>query len=58
MIKKKQKNYYRPLLGELMKEVIEKQKQIIRETCYNCVEPSDKEVGEILAKKLIENKLI
>jgi len=55
---KEKKNNYRPVLGELMKEAIEKQKQKIKEICYDCVNPSDREAGEILAKKLIENKLI
>lgn len=45
-------------IGPLLKEVLEKQKEIIKETTWDCVKPSDYEVGEIIAKKLTESKLI
>ena len=45
-------------IGPLLKKVMEKQKEIVKETTWDCVKPSDYEVGEIIAKKLTESKLI
>ncbi len=45
-------------IGVLLKQVLEKQKQKINEVTYGCVKASDYEAGEIIAKKIIENKLV
>ncbi|MFP4018963.1 MAG: hypothetical protein ACLFUH_06915 [Bacteroidales bacterium] len=56
-IKKKEKDF-RPYLGELMKEVLNKQRKKVIKACYGHASPSYKEVGEIIAQKIIDNKLI
>lgn len=43
-------------IGPLLKELIEKQKEIINKHTYGCVNGSDYEAGEIIAKKM-EGKL-
>jgi hypothetical protein len=45
-------------IGKLLKEVLERQKGKIKSVTYDCVNPSDFEAGEIIAKKIIENKLV
>jgi len=45
-------------IGPLLKEKFETQKEIIKETTWDCVKPSDYEVGEIIAKKITESKLM
>lgn len=39
-------------VGPLLQQALEKQKKNIKEATYNCVEPSDYEAGEIIAKKV------
>lgn len=39
-------------IGKLLKQALEKQKDSIRKATYDCVDPSDYEAGEIIAKKL------
>jgi hypothetical protein len=45
-------------IGPLLKKIIEIQKDIIKETTWDCVKPSDYEAGEIIAKKITESKLL
>jgi len=40
-------------IGPLLKKVIEKQKEQIKEATYDICNPSDYEAGEIIAKKFI-----
>ncbi len=40
-------------IGEKLRQVLDKQKKQISEATYNCVEPSDLEAGEILARKFL-----
>jgi len=42
-------------IGPLLREVINKQKELINEHTYGCVKGSDYEAGEIVAKKLEGN---
>ena len=44
--------------GSLLRNVLDKQKENIKKVTYDCVSSSDYEAGEILAKKIIESKLI
>lgn len=44
--------------GPLLKKVLEKQKVIIKEATWDCVKASDYTAGEIIAKKIIESKLL
>lgn len=39
-------------VGPLLREVLDKQRQKIEEATYHCVNPSDYEAGEIVAKKI------
>lgn len=41
-------------IGPLLKQVMEQQKEQIKEATYDCVKPSDLETGEILAKKFLK----
>jgi len=45
-------------IGPLLKDIFEKQKEIIKETTWDCVNPSDYEVGEIIAKKIMDKGII
>ncbi len=45
-------------IGKKLKEVLEKQKEAIKKVTWECVQASDYEAGEIIAKKIIEKKLI
>ena len=45
-------------IGPLLKKLFEKQKQIIKKTTWECINPSDYEVGEIIAKKMIEGNVL
>jgi len=55
---KSEEKDFRPYLGELMKKVLDKQRERVIDACYGHANPSYKEVGEILAQKLIDNKLV
>lgn len=50
MVEKKEEFTIR--IGPLLKKTIEKQKNLIKEATYDCVESSDYEAGEIVAKKV------
>ena len=41
-------------IGIKLRQVLDQQKDQIREATYNCVKPSDLEAGEILAKKILK----
>ena len=45
-------------IGPLLKDLFEKQKVKIKDVTYDCVNPSDYEAGEVIAKKIISNRLI
>ena len=45
-------------IGPLLKDILEKQKRKVSEATYECVRPSDYEVGEIIAKKVIASKTL
>lgn len=55
--KKKNKTY--PIrIGELLKKVLDKQKELINRAGYGCLAPSYLEAGEVLATKIINEKLV
>ncbi len=39
-------------IGPLLREVLNKQKELIKKHTYDCVKGSDYEAGEIVAKKV------
>jgi hypothetical protein len=41
-------------IGPLLTEVLNKQKEQMKEACYDCIDPSDYEAGEIIAKKFLK----
>ena len=45
-------------IGKLLRNVLDKQKENVKKVTFDCVNPSDYEAGEILAKKVIESKLV
>jgi len=45
-------------IGPLLKKLFEKQKQIVKETTWECITPSDYEVGEIIAKKIADKNIL
>ena len=52
------KEGYHTRIGPLLKALFDKQKQIIKKTTWECIKPSDYEVGEIIAKKMSERKIL
>lgn len=40
-------------IGENLRKVLDQQKKQIKDVTYNCVNPSDLEAGEIIAKKFL-----
>ena len=54
----KEKNSKRIRIGPLMQQVLEKQQKNVKEVTYECVEISAYDACEILAKKIIEKKLV
>lgn len=38
-------------IGPLLRQVLDKQKELIKEATYDCVKTSDVEAGEVIAKK-------
>ncbi len=55
--KTNRKEYYLRV-GPLLKKIFEKQREIVNKTTWDCINSSDWEIGEIIAKKIIESKLI
>jgi hypothetical protein len=45
-------------IGPLLRKVLDKQKEIVEKFTYSAVNPSDYEIGELLAKKIIAGKII
>lgn len=45
-------------IGPLLKSLFDKQKDRIKQATYDCVKSSDYDAGEIIAKKIIANKLL
>ncbi len=45
---------YTVRIGEKLRKVLDMQKKQIKEATYDCVNPSDYEAGEILAKKFLK----
>ena len=58
MERKEKRKEYVIKIGELLRNVLDKQKLKIKEVTYECVSSSDYEAGEIIAKKIIANKLL
>ncbi len=42
-------------IGPLLRETLDRQKELINEHTYGCVKGSDFEAGEIIAKKVKKN---
>ena len=55
---KKKREEYPTRIGPLLKKILEKQKQIVKKATWECLNPSDYEVGEILAKKILEANIL
>ena len=53
-----EKNDYIVRIGPLLKGVLDKQKENVKKETYNVCKSSEWEAGEIIAKKVIENKLV
>ena len=45
---------YTVRIGEKLRQVLNQQKKQISEVTYNCVNTSDLEAGEIIAKKILK----
>ena len=45
-------------IGIKLRKVLDKQKENVRKVTLDCVKVSDYEAGELIAKKIIENKLV
>lgn len=60
MVNKKQiqKKFYKIGIGPLLLECLDAQKQSIKEESYGVISSSYYDAGEILAKKIIDSKLI
>ena len=56
--KKEKREEYPTRIGPLLKKIFEKQKQIVKETTWECINPSDYEVGEIIAKKVADRNIL
>jgi len=56
--RREEKKEFTITIGVLLKEVLKKQKENINKLTYGCVKSSDYEAGEIIAKKMIEKKLV
>ena len=53
-----EKENYVVKIGPLLKNMLDKQKENVKRETYDVCNTSDYEAGEIIAKKIIENKLI
>jgi len=42
-------------IGPKLRKLLDLQKDKIRKVCYDCVDPSDYEAGEIIAGKMIDS---
>jgi len=49
---------YATRIGPLLKKVFNEQKEIIKKATWECMNPSDYEVGEVIAKKIIEKNIL
>ncbi len=45
-------------IGPGLREVLDAQKESIKEVTYDCVKASDYSAGEIIAKKIVDNNLL
>ncbi len=45
-------------IGPILKDVLDRQKENVKKETYDVCKSSEWEAGEIIAKKIIENKLI
>ena len=52
--KEKKREEYVIRVGPLLKEVLDKQKKMIKQATYDCIDSSDYEAGEIIAKKVYD----
>ena len=48
----------RIVIGELFKEVLEKQKESVRSVTYNICEITDKDACEMIAKKILAKQKV
>lgn len=51
-IREKKREQYSITIGPLLKNLLNRQKEIIKQATYDCIESSDYEAGEIIAKKM------
>lgn len=49
---------YTVRIGPLLKKVLNKQKENVKRETYDVCKSSEWEAGEIIAKKVVENKLV
>jgi len=56
--KKKTKEEYYIRIGPLLKKILRLQKENIKKETYDCINSSEYEAGEIIAKKIIKNNLV
>ena len=54
----RQRDIYIMRIGPLLKKILEKQKENVNRATYECVNPSNYDAGEILAKKVIQKGLV
>ena len=52
-MEEEKKTSYIIRIGPKLREVLDKQKHQIAEATYDCVDPSDFQAGEIIAKKVL-----
>ena len=55
---KTKREEYSVRIGPLLKKALDKQKENIKKVTYDCVESSDYDAGEIIAKKIIQKGLV
>ena len=52
------KEEYTVRIGSNLRKVLDKQKEIIKQFTYGIAEPSDWEAGEIIADKVLKERLL
>ncbi len=56
--RKKSREEFVVKIGPGLREVLDVQKENIKEVTYDCVKASDYSAGEIIAKKIVDNELL
>lgn len=54
----KKREEYVIRVGPLLKKILDKQKQKIKQATWDCVDASEYEAGEIIAKKITEGNIL